>query len=108
MSNYKGLYTLAEYQDTAAEFAIYKDPMYPVLGLAEEAGEVCGKFAKAVRVGEPIDRAVLCKELGDVLWNVAMIANEHGLALGEIALVNICKLKDRQQRNVIAGSGDNR
>lgn len=101
-------FTLDEYQLHAAVFAIYQDPMYPVLGLAEEAGEVCGKFAKAVRVGATVDPAVVSKELGDVLWNVAMIAKEYGLSLGAIACQNIAKLDDRRQRNVIAGSGDNR
>lgn len=99
---------LDEYQEDAATYAIYKDPMYPVLGLAEEAGEVCGKFAKAVRVGAEVDREVIAKELGDVLWNVAMIANELELNLSDIAIGNLWKLEDRKRRNVIAGSGDNR
>lgn len=108
MSKYKDCYTFAAYQEDAAEFAIYKDPMYPVLGLAEEAGEVCGKFAKAVRVGAEVDRADIAKELGDVLWNVAMIANELGLDLDAIAAGNIDKLRVRKKNNTIAGSGDNR
>ena len=40
--------TLAEYQRAAAEFAEFApDSMYPFLGLAEEAGEACGKVAKS-------------------------------------------------------------
>lgn len=43
-----------EYQKRAHETACYLgleqgDYRYPVMGLAEEAGEVSGKFAKAVR-----------------------------------------------------------
>lgn len=42
--------TLDEYQKKASEFASYYDSViYPELGLAEEAGEVCGKVAKFVR-----------------------------------------------------------
>lgn len=42
--------TLDEYQKRASEFASYHDnAVYPELGLAEEAGEVCGKVAKFVR-----------------------------------------------------------
>ena len=37
----------SEYQVKAHDFASYgENPMYPALGLAEEAGEVCGKIAK--------------------------------------------------------------
>lgn len=42
--------TINEYQKKAHEFAKYgEDTMYPVLGLAEEAGEVAGKYAKLIR-----------------------------------------------------------
>lgn len=42
--------TLDEYQKRASEFASYHaNAVYPELGLAEEAGEVCGKVAKFVR-----------------------------------------------------------
>ena len=42
-----------EYQERAHETADYLgmnngDYRYPVMGLAEEAGEVCGKFAKCI------------------------------------------------------------
>jgi NTP pyrophosphatase (non-canonical NTP hydrolase) len=50
----------------------------------------------------------LVSELGDVLWYVAMIAKELNVSLNEVALNNISKLKDRQQRDVISGDGDNR
>ncbi|NCV03716.1 MAG: hypothetical protein EBV46_04600, partial [Burkholderiaceae bacterium] len=47
-------------------------------------------------------------ELGDVLWYCAMIADELNITLGYAAERNISKLEDRQNRNVIGGSGDNR
>jgi NTP pyrophosphatase (non-canonical NTP hydrolase) len=50
----------------------------------------------------------LQKELGDVLWFVAGIAYSAGWTLEDIAKMNIDKLEDRRQRNVIQGSGDNR
>jgi len=50
----------------------------------------------------------LTKELGDVLWMVSGIATYYGLSLQEIAEQNIVKLKSRQQRGVIGGSGDER
>jgi NTP pyrophosphatase (non-canonical NTP hydrolase) len=100
------------YQQEAAKTAIYTDPTYPVLGLAEEAGEVAGIVAKALRdnsgmlTAQHIER--LQKELGDVLWMVAMVAYEYGIDLVEVAKVNINKLRDRQARGVLEGSGDDR
>lgn len=84
------------------------DREYAIMGLTEEAGEVAGLFAKARRKqsGPTIDDVK--KELGDVLWMVAAIADDNGLSLSEIAEHNIAKLIDREQRGVIDGSGDNR
>lgn len=50
----------------------------------------------------------LLKELGDVLWYVAALANELDFTLGEVSLMNLQKLKDRTDRNALQGSGDNR
>lgn len=98
-----------EYQVEAHSFAAYGDrEEYPVLALAEEAGEVVGKFAKALRKGVPVDKEAVAKELGDVLWNVAEIATILDLDLEEVAMVNILKLKDREDRGVLLGEGDNR
>lgn len=82
--------------------------MYPVLGLAEEAGEVAGKFAKALRDKVVLDPVVLKKELGDVLWMLAAIATDNSMSLADIAQTNLDKLKDRAARAVLTGHGDNR
>jgi len=86
--------------------------LYPVFGLAEEAGEVSGKFAKAVRDNDGIiddERTTeIVKELGDVLWFVSEICTCLGVSLSEVAEKNLSKLASRKQRNVIHGSGDNR
>ncbi len=39
---------------------------------------------------------------------MANLATELGLSLEEIADENLSKLKDRQKRGMIGGSGDNR
>ena len=96
------------YQKGAATTAIYKDPIYPVLALGEEAGEVLGKFAKAVRKGVEFPKDDIIKELGDVLWNVAMIAHDLGVPLSVVARLNLLKLQDRRNRSVLEGSGDDR
>jgi NTP pyrophosphatase (non-canonical NTP hydrolase) len=100
-----------DYQVEAVELGIYKPEswcVYLPLQLASEAGEVAGKFAKAVRKGEDIDPEALALELGDVLWYVANLADWLGYDLSEIAQMNIDKLTDRRKRNVIHGDGDNR
>lgn len=86
--------------------------IYPVLGLANEAGEVAGKVKKVFRdkggeISEEM-REALKAELGDVLWYLAQVATELGLALDEIAEHNIAKLYDRLERGKIRGDGDNR
>lgn len=82
-------------------------PLYEVIGLAGEAGEAVEKLKKAWRDGG-FDLVGFVKELGDVLWYLDACAERVGFTLEEVAEVNINKLKDRQDRGVIFGSGDNR
>ena len=88
------------------------DYLYPALGLSEEAGEVAGKYAKAIRdCNGKIDgdrREAILKELGDVCWFVAELATLLGADLSDVMKDNIEKLKSRRERGVIHGSGDNR
>lgn len=101
--------TFDEYQINAHQFAAYGDrTMYPVLALAEEAGEVVGKFAKALRKGVEVDKEAVKKELGDVLWNLSEICTLLDLDLEDVAIDNVRKLQDRIERGVIVGEGDNR
>jgi NTP pyrophosphatase (non-canonical NTP hydrolase) len=101
-----------EYQERAWDFKAWPDTevgnLYPVLALAEEAGEVVGKVAKAIRKGVEVDKEALSKELGDVLWNLAGVATLFDIDLLDIAVDNIEKLQDRIERNVLVGEGDNR
>ncbi len=108
--------TFQEYQARAGDTAQYPDvghnPIYPTLGLAGEAGEVAEKVKKVLRDnGGHFDAeavAAIQKELGDVLWYVARLASELGLDMGEIAAANLAKLADRQTRDRLHGSGDER
>lgn len=108
--------TLNEYQEAARKTAVYPPQyqiIYPALGLAGEAGEAVEKVKKAVRKAgdrykDEIDYSGLMKELGDVLWYVANLAKDAGMDLDTVARVNVEKLLDRQEREVIKGEGDNR
>lgn len=90
------------YQEAAQQYARYPNPLYPVLALAEEAGEVSAMFAKNMRAGNPtsaIDKGKLLDELGDVLWNLAAIASDNDISLVEIATFNLEKLAERKKNN---------
>lgn len=105
-----------DYQKRAAKTAKYpaigKPYVYPALGLANEAGEVLGKVKKIFRDyhGKLTKeyKAAIKKELGDVLWYVAMLSRDLGLDLDEIASDNIKKLASRDKRGKIGGDGDDR
>ena len=83
--------------------------IYPALGLSEEAGEVAGKFAKAVRDcdGKVDDtrKEEIKKELGDVLWFVSEIATCLDIPLEDVAQKNLDKLASRKERGAGCISG---
>ncbi len=90
--------------------------VYPAMGLAGEAGEVCDKIKKMWRNTQNTDpkkmpvefQSDLILELGDTLWYCAAVASEMGVTLQDVAKHNILKLEDRHSRNVICGEGDRR
>jgi NTP pyrophosphatase (non-canonical NTP hydrolase) len=68
------------------------------LGLNGEAGEIADHVKKIMFHGHPLDNATrdkIAKEIGDILWYCAMGARGLGLGLGEIAEMNVEKLKKR-------------
>jgi NTP pyrophosphatase (non-canonical NTP hydrolase) len=107
---------LQEYQDFALSTAIYPNKgenlIYPVLGLCGEAGEVAEKLKKIIRDKEGVvsasDIDEIEKELGDVMWYIAAICHELDITMNGVIDANVSKLKSRQERNQIHGSGDNR
>ena len=112
--------TFDEYQKQALTTA-YTDPKYKdtlmdktiwAMGVAGEAGEVVEKWKKIVAYKGGVvteeEKIELGKELADVVWYIAVMANSLGLSFEEIMQVNVKKLADRKKRNVIKGKGDNR
>lgn len=65
------------------------------LGLAGESGEVLDMVKKWVFHEKDLDKDHLKKELGDVMWYVAMLCESFGFDLDEILQMNVDKLKAR-------------
>lgn len=110
-----------DYQAEAVKTAIYPgsetiykngsstvvESMYLGLGCAGEAGEVADCVKKWYRDGA-LDEDKLFKEMGDVLWYLAVLAETQGWTLEGIAQTNIDKLASRYSRGTLSGSGDDR
>jgi NTP pyrophosphatase (non-canonical NTP hydrolase) len=111
---FDGYQALAKLTDLSSEIRDWNDPknFEKLLGLCGEAGEVAEKFKKILRdkggVVSSQDRDELVKELGDILWYVAIIAEHLDVNFGEVAEKNIAKLSSRAKRDLIHGAGDNR
>ena len=105
-----------DYQENAGWTNIYpygRAGLYAMtLGLCGESGEFADKMKKIIRDHDGLfkvgDREALAGELGDVLWYVSQVAYRLGLDLSVVADKNLRKLKSRQERGVIGGSGDER
>lgn len=65
------------------------------LGLCGEAGEFADILKKHYYQGHDLDEGHLAKELGDILWYVAVAADALGIDLDTIAEMNVLKLRDR-------------
>lgn len=116
---------LNDYQERAMRTRLPESDnfCYMIFGLVEEVGELAGKISKNIRkdlanvndnelyVVEEEKAAIedaVRKELGDVMWMVAGLADELGWKLDDVCLDNLQKLADRANRGKIDGSGDNR
>ncbi|NJK90192.1 MAG: nucleoside triphosphate pyrophosphohydrolase family protein [Myxococcales bacterium] len=110
---------MLDYQDKAATTAVYREKTgartekaltYALIGLANEAGEACGKLKKVMRGDRPLEDAIedIGAELGDVLWYLAMACDELGLELNDVAAANLQKLRGRAKAGSIRGDGDKR
>ncbi|HSX07875.1 MAG TPA: nucleoside triphosphate pyrophosphohydrolase family protein [Candidatus Saccharimonadales bacterium] len=109
--------TFDEYQKQALTTAVNDpNPLMAktiwAMGVAGEAGEVVEKWKKIVAykdgktTQEDIDE--LAKELGDVVWYIAVLAHTLGLSFEDVMQRNVTKLQSRKDRGVIKGRGDNR
>lgn len=100
-----------QYQTEAMSFRLKSaDDVYALYNLAGEVGELLSHEAKMRRDGGEIGTHLenVKKELGDILWCIAAIAEDNLMTLEDVAQANIDKLISRKARNKIQGNGDNR
>lgn len=100
--------TLAQYQTAARQTRQFPPDaaiIYPAIGLANEGGELLGLVKKGIRVGglhaPLIARHEIIREMGDVLWYLAALADDLGIPLDVVAEENLAKLRERQSKNDI-------
>jgi len=65
------------------------------LGLTGESGEVADHVKKALFQGHEIDPDHIAKELGDILWYIALACDAVGYSLDEVMQLNVEKLRKR-------------
>lgn len=69
--------------------------MQSVMGIASEAGEIVGATEKTLCQGHDLDAGKLKKEVGDLMWYVAMLLDEFDWTFEEVFDANIAKLRTR-------------
>jgi len=99
--------TYREWTRTTAQYPKDKEEEYLLIGLANEVGEVLGKYKKQIR-GDGDKYKEIRDELGDVCWYLARIFDMYDMRLIEVLHENFLKLTDRKNRGVIKGDGDTR
>lgn len=106
--------TLKQYQegalntDTTSNF----EWDYYAVAVAGEAGEILEHVKKNLRDdgGELSSerREKIIKEMGDVLWYLAVCADRLDVGLDEVAQINLDKLAARKENGTLHGDGDDR
>jgi|ETNmetMinimDraft_33_1059910.scaffolds.fasta_scaffold06559_4 NTP pyrophosphatase (non-canonical NTP hydrolase) len=100
-NKYKRISDLDMYQKVAKSTTIYPREqaiIYPSLGLTGEAGEIANKVKKIIRDGTNKNIIQeISNEIGDVLWYVALLADDIGCKLSDIANDNLIKLANRKK-----------
>lgn len=91
--------TFNEYQKAALRTAKKLDNdkllMNAALGICGEGGEIADMVKKWAFQGHSLNMTHVAKELGDVLWYLAIGAHAIGIDFEEIARMNVEKLKKR-------------
>ena len=104
----------ATYTEFTRDTALYPKDVemeYLMIGLANEVGEVLGKYKKHLRGDMMVlqdFRDGLIDELGDVMWYFARICDTLDVKMYEVMKRNVDKLSKRMIEGTIQGEGDDR
>ena len=103
--------TYKQFTRDTAQYPKDVEMEYLMIGLANEVGEVLGKFKKHLRgdmmVVQDFNDALVA-EIGDVLWYYACILDVLDVSFYDVMINNIDKLNSRMMRDKIKGDGDDR
>lgn len=69
--------------------------LHAAMGLSTEAGELLDALKKHIFYGKALDQTNLFEEVGDLLWYMAIMADELGFSFEKAMEKNIEKLKAR-------------
>ncbi len=78
------------------------------LGLCGETGEVAELIKHHIYGKEELNKMELAKELGDILWYLAAMAETAGIELSDLALLNLFKLEHRFDKGNYTSDGSKR
>lgn len=88
-------YDLNRYQEAMNRTYKPNRMLNHILGLCGEAGETAELIKKDQYHSKPYDRNTMKDELGDCLWYLTALGQDHDLTLAEIAERNAEKLAAR-------------
>jgi NTP pyrophosphatase (non-canonical NTP hydrolase) len=103
-----------DYQDaalrTAMPFASKEEQIkYALMSLQGETGELSEPIKKWLYHGHNMpDKTILIKEMGDILWPLALLADAIDTDLQLVAILNITKLAERYPEGFSADRSINR
>lgn len=101
-----------EYQELALRTANTEDKQELIengtLGLSGESGEIADILKKYKFQGHKLDKVHMAKELGDVLWYAAILAEGLEIDLETVMKDNIAKLENRYPNGFEAEKSINR
>ena len=101
--------TYTKFTRDTAQYPKEVEMEYLMIGLANEVGEVLGKYKKHIRGDTMVMsdfRNSLIDEMGDVMWYFARICDVLDVKMYEVMERNISKLISRKVRDKIKGDGD--
>lgn len=78
------------------------------LGLSGEVGEFNDEVKKMLFHDKPMDESHLQKELGDILWYIALICDAFEWSMNDIMRMNIRKLQERYPEGFDTDKSNNR